>query len=118
MFMIISFVAIIVDKTMFKMWCVRVFTVCFLTQVVTRGEYSRASDVYALGCTGIEMLTGEPPWSGLQPHKAFYQVNNAMGVLFSISQFLGLDGECQNCIPIIYPLMLLTYIIINCVSLS
>jgi len=68
-----------------------IFTLFFLTQVVTRGEYSPASDVYAVGCIGIEMLTGEPPWPGLQPHQALDKVNNAMGVLYSINQVLGLD---------------------------
>jgi len=69
-----------------------IFTLFFLTQVVTRGEYSPASDVYAVGCIGIEMLTGEPPWPGLEPQQALDQVNSAMGVLFSINQVLGLDG--------------------------
>jgi len=50
--------------------------VVFPAQVVTRGEYSMASDVYAVGCIGIEMLTGKPPWPGLEPHQAMFKVGN------------------------------------------
>jgi len=52
----------------------------FPVQVVTRGEYSMASDVYAVGCIGIEMLTGEPPWPGLMPHQAIFKVGNKIRI--------------------------------------
>jgi len=35
-----------------------------------------ASDVYAVGCIGIEMLTGEPPWPDHEPLQALFSVGN------------------------------------------
>eukprot|EP01012_Entosiphon_sulcatum_P048769 TRINITY_DN67300_c0_g1_i1.p1 TRINITY_DN67300_c0_g1~~TRINITY_DN67300_c0_g1_i1.p1 ORF type:complete len:599 (-),score=78.95 TRINITY_DN67300_c0_g1_i1:33-1802(-) len=32
-------------------------------EVITNTQYSKASDVWATGCTVIEMATGQPPWA-------------------------------------------------------
>lgn len=36
---------------------------------ITAGKYSRGSDIWALGCSLIEMAQGLPPWSELPPEK-------------------------------------------------
>eukprot|EP01062_Namystynia_karyoxenos_P013323 TRINITY_DN14808_c0_g1_i1.p1 TRINITY_DN14808_c0_g1~~TRINITY_DN14808_c0_g1_i1.p1 ORF type:complete len:844 (+),score=172.84 TRINITY_DN14808_c0_g1_i1:98-2629(+) len=33
-------------------------------EVMLRGAYSPASDIWALGCTALELATGRPPWQG------------------------------------------------------
>jgi tRNA A-37 threonylcarbamoyl transferase component Bud32 len=35
-------------------------------EIITRQEYSYGSDMWALGCTILEMFTGVPPWSELE----------------------------------------------------
>ena len=34
-------------------------------EVLTAGKYGRKGDVWAVGCTVIQMMTGSPPWSHL-----------------------------------------------------
>ena len=42
---------------------------------VKKLEYTRYSDIWAIGCLSIEMVTGEPPWSHFK---------NPMAVLFQL----------------------------------
>ncbi|CUG92008.1 protein kinase, putative [Bodo saltans] len=39
-------------------------TVPYLAPECVRGTYSAASDVWALGCTALHMITGKAPWAG------------------------------------------------------
>jgi serine/threonine protein kinase len=32
-------------------------------EVLKKGQYSRYSDIWSLGCLIIEMITGFPPWT-------------------------------------------------------
>jgi serine/threonine protein kinase len=34
-------------------------------EVLAAGKYGRKGDVWAVGCTMIQMLTGQPPWKEL-----------------------------------------------------
>lgn len=43
-------------------------TVAYLAPEAVKGVYSSASDVWALGCTVVELLTGVPPWCDLVTH--------------------------------------------------
>lgn len=42
---------------------------------VKKMEYTRFSDIWAIGCLTIEMVTGEPPWS---------EYKNPMAILFQL----------------------------------
>jgi hypothetical protein len=39
-------------------------TVPYLAPECVRGTYSAASDIWALGCTALHMITGHAPWAG------------------------------------------------------
>jgi serine/threonine protein kinase len=39
-------------------------------EIVSKQSYSVAADIWSLGCTIIEMLTGKPPWSTLKSTRA------------------------------------------------
>jgi mitogen-activated protein kinase kinase kinase len=39
-------------------------TVPYLAPECVRGTYSAASDVWAIGCTALHMITGKAPWDG------------------------------------------------------
>lgn len=52
----------------------RVFgTVAYISPESLTGTYSPSSDVWSLGCTVVELLTGWPPWSPLAPEDEFFQ---------------------------------------------
>lgn len=46
-------------------------------ETVKKMEYTRFSDIWAIGCTLIEMATGEPPWS---------EFTNPMTILYNIME--------------------------------
>lgn len=46
-------------------------------ETVRHMEYTRFSDIWSLGCTIIEMATGEPPWS---------EYKNPIATLYNLSQ--------------------------------
>eukprot|EP01065_Artemidia_motanka_P030361 TRINITY_DN36385_c0_g1_i1.p1 TRINITY_DN36385_c0_g1~~TRINITY_DN36385_c0_g1_i1.p1 ORF type:complete len:848 (+),score=233.83 TRINITY_DN36385_c0_g1_i1:86-2545(+) len=56
-------------------------TVLFLApEVITDHLYSPASDVWAVGCTVIELATGQPPWREIRFHhelQALYKIATA-----------------------------------------
>lgn len=43
-------------------------------EVIRQNSYGRKCDVWALGCTVLELVTGKPPWSHLNPVTALFQV--------------------------------------------
>jgi serine/threonine protein kinase len=45
-------------------------------EVIRQNSYGRKCDVWALGCTLIELTTGKPPWSHLNPVTALFQIAN------------------------------------------
>ena len=47
----------------------------FMSPEILKGEkYGRGVDIWALGCTVIEMFTGKPPWYDLKTYDFFYQM--------------------------------------------
>jgi serine/threonine protein kinase len=60
-------------------------SICPLTRVV--GKHGRKGDVWAVGCTIIQMLTGEPPWQNKKL--------NGLAGLYQLSKLLeALQGTC------------------------
>ena len=43
-------------------------------QVIEMTSVSSASDIWSVGCLAIELLTGSPPYSELQPMSALFRV--------------------------------------------
>ena len=43
-------------------------------QVIEMTSVSSASDIWSVGCLAIELLTGNPPYSELQPMSAMFRV--------------------------------------------
>ena len=47
---------------------------CRCAQVIEMTSVSSASDIWSVGCLAIELLTGNPPYSELQPMSAMFRV--------------------------------------------
>lgn len=63
-------------------------------ETVKNMEYTRFSDIWAIGCTIIEMATGEPPWSEFtNPMTILYNILNSEEPP-KIPDFL--SPECQD----------------------
>ena len=61
-------------------------------EVVKSNNYCRYSDIWSLGCTIIEMATGKPPLSKVNPTTAMLHiVDNKQGPL--IPEFLSDDSK-------------------------
>lgn len=43
-------------------------------EVIKESRYSQASDIWSVGCTVYEMVTGKPPWYELNPISAMYKI--------------------------------------------
>lgn len=56
-------------------------TVAFMAPEVLRGEnYGRSSDIWSIGCTVIEMLSGSPPWNAANEthrYRLIYKIASA-----------------------------------------
>uniref|UniRef100_A0A0N5AMA4 Protein kinase domain-containing protein n=1 Tax=Syphacia muris TaxID=451379 RepID=A0A0N5AMA4_9BILA len=39
-----------------------------------KSSYGRKADIWSLGCTLLEMLTGSPPWANYEPMSAIYNI--------------------------------------------
>lgn len=44
--------------------------------VLGKSAYGRKADIWSIGCTLVEMLTGSPPWFGLEPMAVIYNIAN------------------------------------------
>ena len=45
-------------------------------EVVLQQKYGKRADIWSLGCTLVELITGQPPWGKLEN---FYQAMNKIG---------------------------------------
>jgi mitogen-activated protein kinase kinase kinase 17/18 len=80
-------------------------TPAFMAPEVARGEkHSPAADIWALGCTIIEMATGKAPWSGIIKESdvmaAIYQIGYCSGSMPNMPEWLSKDGQdfLMNCL--------------------
>ncbi|KFK31118.1 hypothetical protein AALP_AA6G070300 [Arabis alpina] len=56
-------------------------TPAFMAPEVARGEkQGKESDIWAVGCTVIEMVTGSPPWKEEEPVSVLYRVGSPTSV--------------------------------------
>ncbi len=68
-------------------------------EVLGESRYGRKGDIWAVGCTMIQMLTGQPPWKD-------HNVNGIIQLHLLVSSWKGppnypkdnISTECQNCI--------------------
>eukprot|EP00127_Corallochytrium_limacisporum_P004389 Clim_evm23s159 gene=Clim_evmTU23s159 len=62
-------------------------------EMVLGAGYGRRTDVWSLGCTVIEMMTGKPPWYKLEPMAALFHI----GMSKEIPQFPNdIEGDWNN----------------------
>ncbi|CAN1279632.1 Mitogen-activated protein kinase kinase kinase 20 [Linum perenne] len=66
-------------------------------EVVISGNVSSAMDVWALGCTVLEMLTGKRPWEGSKKEEVMREIEK--GVHPEIPEWLSEEGKdfVSNC---------------------
>uniref|UniRef100_A0A914VA45 Protein kinase domain-containing protein n=1 Tax=Plectus sambesii TaxID=2011161 RepID=A0A914VA45_9BILA len=43
-------------------------------EVIQGQRYGRKADVWSLGCSLVEMITGHPPWKDLEPMAAIFRI--------------------------------------------
>lgn len=86
-------------------------TVAYLAPEAVKGFYSAASDVWALGCTVLELAVGCPPWRDPSPDAV---VPGNIPLLFKIGNLVGADGETPLSCERPYTAALAAYP--NCIS--
>lgn len=66
-------------------------------EVIQLSRASTASDIWSVGCTIVELVTGEPPYYGLNPHAAMYKIVQDEGPPIPDNISDGLADLLQRC---------------------